>query len=200
MATPDALLDDESVPQALPLQPAPVSFQLTPLFCGSFCRVPVKLCVPMLACTLLVVGETATIMGCAALSVMVAEADLLASDTEVAVSVTVAGVGTLAGAVYVMEMPDALLLAESVPQVAPVQPAPVSDQLTPLFCASFVTVAEKGFVPPLAWTFAEVGRIATLITGGTVMVIIATADFVASATEVAVRVTVAGEGTAGGAV
>src|SRR5271163_3938818 len=99
MATPDALVDEDSVPQALPVQPAPESFQLTPLFCASFCSVAVKFCVPMLACTLLVVGETATTMACATLSVMAADADLVASVTDVAVSETVAGAGTPAGAV-----------------------------------------------------------------------------------------------------
>ena len=36
----------ESEPQAAPVQPAPESDQATPLFCESFCKVAVKLCVP----------------------------------------------------------------------------------------------------------------------------------------------------------
>jgi hypothetical protein len=65
--------------------------------------------------------------------VIVATAVLLPSVTEVAVSVTAAGAGTLAGAVYVMATPEALEAAESVPQAAPLHPAPESDQFTPLF-------------------------------------------------------------------
>ena len=63
---------------------------------------------------------------------MAAAADLLLSATEVAVRVTEAGLGALAGAVYVTGTPDALDVADSVPQVAPLQPAPDSDQVTPL--------------------------------------------------------------------
>jgi hypothetical protein len=62
---------------------------------------------------------------------------LLLSAAEVAVKVTVAGLGTLPGAVYVIAVPDALEVEESVPQAAPLQPAPESVQVTPLFCASF---------------------------------------------------------------
>jgi hypothetical protein len=40
-----------------------------------------------------------------------------------------------------MAAPEALEVADKAPQVAPLQPAPVSVQLTPLFCASFCTVA-----------------------------------------------------------
>jgi hypothetical protein len=73
---------------------------------------------------------------------MVAVADFVASVTEVAVRVTVPE-GTEAGAVYVIEAPDALLAADSVPHVAPLQPAPESAQVTPLFALSFITVAVK---------------------------------------------------------
>ena len=64
---------------------------------------------------------------------MVAAAVLLVSVTDLAVSVTTAGAGTLAGAVYVIAAPEALDVADSVPQVAPEQPAPVSVHVTPLF-------------------------------------------------------------------
>jgi len=40
-----------------------------------------------------------------------------------------------------MAVPDALEDAERVPQAVPLQPVPVSDQLTPLFCESRLTVA-----------------------------------------------------------
>ena len=48
MAAPDALLVEESVPQALPVQPAPDKVQVTPLSWASPLTVEVKLC-PMLA-------------------------------------------------------------------------------------------------------------------------------------------------------
>jgi len=88
----------DNVPQAFPLQPAPESDQLTPLFCESFCTVAVKCCVPAVA-TLIVVGETATEMAAAAVNVIVAAALLLVSRLAVAVSVTLAGLGSAAGAV-----------------------------------------------------------------------------------------------------
>src|SRR5271163_1671504 len=45
-----------------------------------------------------------------------------------------------------MAAPDALVAAERVPQVAPLQPAPDRVQVTPLFALSFVTVAVNGWV------------------------------------------------------
>ena len=52
------------------------------------------------------------------------------------------------GAVYVIGVPEALDVAESVPQLGE-QFAPdcVSVQVTPLFCESFCTVAVKPCVP-----------------------------------------------------
>ena len=197
---PEALAFAESVPQAVPAQPTPLSVQLTPLFCASFVTVALNPCVPPAACTLAVFGETATAITGGAVIVIVAAADLLASATDIAVSVTTAGVGTLAGAVYVIPAPEALAFAESVPQAVPAQPTPLSVQLTPLFCASFVTVALNPCVPPAACTLAVFGETATAITGGAVIVIVAPADLLASATAVAVTITVAGEGTLPGAV
>jgi hypothetical protein len=40
-----------------------------------------------------------------------------------------------------MAIPDGLVDAESVPHIEPMHPAPDKAQVTPLFCASFVTVA-----------------------------------------------------------
>ena len=57
-----------------------------------------------------------------ALRVMAAFALL---DPRVAVTVTVAGLGTLEGAVYVTLEPE---LAESVPQLLPLQPEPLTVQ------------------------------------------------------------------------
>jgi len=45
------------------------------------------------------VGKMLTLIGSGTVTVIVAEADLVGSATEVAVTVTVAGVGTVAGAV-----------------------------------------------------------------------------------------------------
>ena len=47
-----------------------------------------------------------------------------------------------------MAVPDALLAAERVPHVAPLQPAPDRAQVTPLTALSFVTVAVNGWVCP----------------------------------------------------
>jgi phosphate/sulfate permease len=76
-------------------------------------------------------------------TVIEAVVDFVPSATDVAVSVTEAGVGGVAGAEYETATPEALDAAESVPQALPVQPAPESCQLTPLLCASLATVAVK---------------------------------------------------------
>lgn len=99
MAAPELLEFAESVPQATPLQPEPDRVQVTPLFCGSFCTVAVKAC-DCPVCTDALVGETLTPTGSGgAVTVMVAVAVLVESATDVAVSVTVAGLGTPVGAV-----------------------------------------------------------------------------------------------------
>ncbi len=86
-----------SVPQAAPEHPAPERAQVTPLFCESFCTEAVKLAT-VETCTEVDVGLMETAMGGAAVRVMIADADFEPSATEVAVSVTVGGVGTVAGA------------------------------------------------------------------------------------------------------
>ena len=83
-------------------------------------------------------GEMATPRSAGmAKTVTLALADDLRSVTEAAVSVTLGGLGAFAGAVYVIDAPDALAAFERVPQSAPVQPAPESVQVTPLLCGSF---------------------------------------------------------------
>jgi hypothetical protein len=198
IATPDALDAADKVPQVVPLQPAPDNVQLTPLFCESFVTVAVKFCVSPV-CTFALVGATLTAITGAAVTVIVAVPFFVPSVTEVAVSVTLAGTGTLLGAVYVIAAPEALEGADKVPHVAPLQPVPESAQVTPLFCESFVTVAVKFCVSPVC-TLALVGATLTEITGAAVTVIVAVLCFVPSATEVAVNVTVAGLGTLAGAV
>jgi hypothetical protein len=69
------------------------------LFAGSLTTVAVN-CRIVATCTLVVVGATVTLIAAgAAVTVMVAAADFVASATEVAVNVTVAGFGVDAGAV-----------------------------------------------------------------------------------------------------
>ena len=98
-----------------------------------------------------------------------------------------------------MPAPDALELADSVPHVAPEQPLPVKLQVTPLFCGSFVTVAETLRVCPIC-TEAVTGLTAIVTGGAAVIVIVTVVVLVLSATDCAVAVTVASEGTAAGAV
>lgn len=78
--------------QAVPLC---VSVQVTPLFWESFVTVGVNCCVPFTA-TEAVVGATETIIG---VTVKVIVANLVVSETEVAVTVTVRVAETEAGAV-----------------------------------------------------------------------------------------------------
>jgi len=105
----------------------------------------------------------------------------------------------------VMATPEALEVAESVPQGFPVllQSVPESDQVTPAFAGSFWIVAVKEIVElTCVVAGAGLGVIATEMGGGGVMmVIVAVPDFVVSALEVAVSVTVLlGAGCASGAV
>ena len=98
-------------------------------------------------------------------------------------------------------MTEVVVAAVSVPQEAPEQPAPDSDHVTPFPCVSFCRVAVKGAVVETC-TEAEPGLTATEMAGGggaAVTVMAAEEDFVLSAMEVALRVTVAGEGAVAGA-
>jgi len=144
---------------------------------------------------LAVVGKTET---ATPLMVAVAEAETVVSATEVATIVTFAFSGTLTGAVYVAAVPLEVVAGAMVPQPGEHDvPLCVSVQLTPLLPASFVTVAVNCWVP-VTGTLAVAGETETAMGG--VMVIVAAADFVVSATETAVTVTCAGVGTADGAV
>jgi len=84
-----------TVPHAEPVQPVPARDHVTAVLVA-FVTVAVNCCVPPISSVTLV-GEIATATGGA--TVTVAVADLVVSATEVAVTVTCAGVGTLAGAV-----------------------------------------------------------------------------------------------------
>jgi hypothetical protein len=130
---PDVLEAGETVPHAIPVQLEPESDQFTPLFDESFCKVAANVWVPPTA-TLAIDGATTTEIPDVFdpdVSVIVAFADFVVSSTAVAVSITVGGLGTVAGAVYITAVPDAAVVPESVPQAAEVQPAPDSVQVVP---------------------------------------------------------------------
>ena len=86
--------------------------------------------------------------GGGAVTVMVAPADFEESACDVAASITVAGLGTADGAVYVTDVLDWF---ESVPHEGPLHPDPESVQVTPLFEESLETVALK-FADVPVWT------------------------------------------------
>jgi len=100
----------------------------------------------------------------------------------------------------VVAVPLAVLLGATVPHVTPVQEVPVTLQVTPLFCGSFVTVAVNCTVV-FACTLVGFGEITTEIGGPRLIVKVTCATLVLSATEVAVNVTKElGLGTLPGAV
>lgn len=118
-----------------------------------------------------------------------AEADLVVSACDVAVTVTRAGLGTIAGAVYNPA-------AETFPQLEPEQPVPETFHVTDVFELP-VTCAENCREADGA-TLADVGEMVTVTTGTTVTV--ALADFAVSACEVAVTEKKGGFGGTAGAV
>jgi hypothetical protein len=122
-------------------------------------------------------------------TVTCAEAVLVESAAETAITVTVAGEGTVIGAVYTPE-------DEIMPTVALPPATLLTRQLTAVFDDP-VTEAVNVWVIPVC-TLALLGVID--IATGAPIVTWAEADFVASATDVAVTVTVAGDGTEAGAV
>ena len=144
-------------------------------------------CLVSPAATVALVGEIATDTGC--VMVTVEDADFVVSAFEVAVTVTVAGLGTAEGAVY-------RPLLEIVPQVAPEQPLPLRLQLTAVLDMP-VTVAVNCCVLPTT-TVAVIGETLTPTAGR--MVTLAEAVFVESAFDFAVMVTRAGLGRVPGAV
>src|SRR5438045_1343608 len=120
-----------------------------------------------------------------------AEADFVGSACDTAVTATVAGFGTTAGAVYRPEL-------DIVPTVA-------LPPLTPLTCQVTAEIGRAScregncWLPP-APTVADTGEIVTRTTAAGVMVTCAGADFVGSGLDTAVTVAVAGYGTTAGAV
>ncbi len=161
-AAPEALVVGEIAPHAAPVQFVPETNHVTPRFCASFTTFAVKVCVTPPVTRLAVPGVTDTVVGGAgaAVKVIVAFAALDVSSTAVAVSVTVGGFGTAAGAVYVTGTPDADVAPDNVPQAAPVQPDPESVHVVPSCFESFVSVALKVAVL-LACTVADPGESVT---------------------------------------
>src|SRR6266480_2777062 len=169
---------------------------VTPLTCQVtavllvFCTVAVNCCVPP-APTVAATGEIVTLTTAVGVMVTCAEADFVGSAWDTAVTVTMAGFGTTAGAVYRPEL-------DIVPTVALPPVTPLTCQVTAVLLV-FCTVAVNCCVPP-APTVADTGEIVTRTTAAGVMVTCAEADFVGSAWDTAVTVTVAGFGTTAGAV
>lgn len=125
-------------------------------------------------------------------TVIVALADLVVSVTDVAVSVTAGGLGNAAGAVYVVDVPLAVLVGTAVPQFEHVVPFCVMVQLTPAFAGSFRTPGVNAWAI-FVGMMAETGDTETLIAS---TVTVTEPDFVASDIEAAVIVT--GKSAAGG--
>ena len=133
------------------------------------------------------VGETVTETGVTRL--ICAEADFVVSACEVTLTVTAAGLGKIAGAVY-------RPVVVTFPHVEPAHPAPETLHDTEVFevpvtCAENCSDAEAAIV-------AEVGEMVTWTTGTTVTAELA--DLVGSATEVAVTERKGGFGGTAGAV
>jgi len=161
-----------------------------------FCTVAVKARDAAVA-TLAVPGEIEILTGVGeegVVMVTVAEADLLVSACETALTVTIAGLGTVAGAVKTPNV-------EIVPVVALPPVTPFTCQVTAVLLV-FSTVAVKACDAAVA-TLAVPGEIEILTVGGAaaaVMVTMAEADVLPSACATAVTVTAAGLGTVAGAV
>lgn len=174
-----------TVPQAEPVQPVPLRVQviaplLVPLTIAWNCC-----CAPTV--TSAVVGEMVTDIGTAIFTC--AEADLLVSACDVAVTVTDGGFGTIAGAVY--NPAD-----EIFPQALPEQPAP--EMLHDMSVLEVPLTLALNCLEPEGATVAEVGEIVIVTTGTTVTE--AVADLLGSATDVAVTEKNGGAGGTAGAV
>jgi hypothetical protein len=162
------------------LVPFCVSVQVTPAFVASLPIVAVNCCVALTGMIPLF-GETAetAIAG----TVTVADEDLVESETDEAVTVTVKSVDGGPGAVYVTAAPPVVEVGETLPQGA-VEHETV--HVTPLLLGSLPTVAVNSCVVP-ASTVAVWGSVSTVIAG---TVIVAEAIAKGLVTEVAVTVTV----------
>jgi hypothetical protein len=177
------------VPQAAPLHPAPETLHATAVFADPETSALNCCAVPKVIDGLVGVTVTATV----GTTVTVAEADLVESAVLTAVTVTLAGEGATGEAEYTAVNP----LVDSDPQVEPLQPTPVTFQLTAVFDVP-VTLALKVCVPAVAMETLAGLRLNKTAAAAT-MVTLAEADFVESAALVALTVTDGGKGTLIGA-
>lgn len=122
-----------------------------------------------------------------------AEADLVGSAELVTTTVTLAGEGAMGGAEYTADNE----LVASVPQVEPLQPAPLKPQVTAVFEVP-VTLALKSCMPEVERE-ALVGLMLNKTAAAVTTATFAEADLVGSATLVAFTLTAAGDGTLAGA-
>ena len=127
------------VPHPAPLHPSPDTTQATLLF-----DVPVTVA---LNCSVLPAGSDTlvgvTLMDTFCPMARLADADALGSASLVATTLTLAGEGATAGAVYTADNP----LVESVPHAEPLHPAPPTLHVTPVFAVP-VTLALIACVLP----------------------------------------------------
>lgn len=120
---------------------------VTPAFASSLLTVAVRLAVAPAATDVggvLIVTEIGP-LGAAIL--ITAEADFVASVTEVAVTVTVAGFGTEPGAANLVAVPLGVEPAEKPPHCEPPQ---LTDHFTPAFALSLLTTAIRLAVEPVS--------------------------------------------------
>src|SRR5215469_12072197 len=116
---------------------------------------------------------------------IVAVADFVVSLTDVAVIATVGVAGRLAGGVYVLGLPLAVIAGDIEPQVEQADEACIRVQFTPAFAGSFATLAVIG-KDEVTGIRALPGSSETVI-AGTVMVAVAVAPLYA--TDVALTTT-----------
>jgi hypothetical protein len=198
VAVPLAVVAAEKLPHVAGAVVVQVTVHFTPAFALSLATFAVMLVVEdVLSDDGGAAANVTTMPG--AVIVIVAEADFVGSVTDVAVTVTVAGFGITLGAVYVVAVPLAVEVAEKLPHVAGAVVVQATVHFTPAFALSLATFAVMLVLVDAASAVGGAAANATLITGS-VIVIGAETDFVESAAEVAVIVTVAGFGTALGAV
>jgi len=143
VVAPLAVLDRLNVPH----EPLGLQLQVTPAFAESFVSTAEILAVPEINKLAGGAAPKSTEIG----KVTVPAANLVLSETEVAVIVTLPPVGAVAGAVYAVAAPLEVDAGLKVPQDV----AGVQLQVTPLPAESFVTRAETLAVPP-----------ATIVAGG----------------------------------
>ena len=140
-----------------------VTDQVTPALALSFATVAVKAAAAEAARE---AGGllSVTVMGALGVEiVMAAEADCVESAMEVAVTVTVAGLGAVAGAVYLVATPLAVEAAERLPHCELPQ---LTAHLTPAFALSLLTTAVRLMVEPASVDDGGCGLKATERAGG----------------------------------